>query len=1030
MSGRGFEVASAFVALMIEDEEFAAQVTEKIEQACEQGGDAGGEALVAKLEEAAAEGGEAIVTPLIEAATEGGVEAGDALAEGYTAGMERVVEATADAETQVRELLAQNTEEADAAAQAIMDTMSSTVEAAKSEAASLDEILGQGAAVINGRVEELNDEIKALTKAGVDASSEQIQALQAQVDILGARWKELTDAEFGTDAGAAGLREVGAAAGEAAVEVAELNEVLDLLTVAVANGSMSQAEAWRAIAGGEEEARSAAQSYSGTVTALIGTWAAAAAGLEDYGTAEASAAAAAAILADAQDELLGQNTSLMQMYQLVSDGAEREARDYAEQAKAIADAQAAVTAATEAQVTAQNELNLAVIRNDSLLADGRVALMDEDSALTDLVIAARGMGIAEDELALALETGNTETLAAAAATAQAELQSVALDEAQQRLTATQLTLVSAMTQVYEGAEISEEKLAAMRAQVTAAQAEVTKLTAAEKETESAMGGMGMMQMAGWMAMSYIPQAIGELEKLGGTGDHTAIGVNNAEAAMVGLNSTAPELAGNLDQVGQSMAWMSNVFGGKAVQGLQDLDQALAQLYQTDPVMAAAKVAQLTAGMEAQGTSADQVKNYLAAYNAQVQTAQIQLAAEQKAIDDIVPGTQAYSVAVETATVQIAQQTKQTQINNEATAEYANKELAAMSSTRYMIDAVAAQGATMLISAKNTEIQNLATEGYSASVAQAEMATTAFDAAMGASYASMQLQAQTASITSVGLLNLGQDQDALNQKLVAAETSYAEAQQGANAYGAAVTAMAGDEGATLNAFAGATIAIDTFTTGVKTNGDSLNVNTVAGAKNVQAATAIATAAQAAAVQTYQNQVATQGATKAWNDANMVLAGEEQQFIAAADKAGLNKQAVQSLADQLFQLPPNITTNVTVNTAQATSAINSLLTQMMVLEAEGASVDQQEVSIIKQTVGHKAAGGPVQAGMPYLVGEHGPELVVPQQSATVVPADQTARMLGSGAPGGQTINFYGSQYPTGEQIAVLKRELISAAGPVVG
>jgi len=34
--------------------------------------------------------------------------------------------------------------------------------------------------------------------------------------------------------------------------------------------------------------------------------------------------------------------------------------------------------------------------------------------------------------------------------------------------------------------------------------------------------------------------------------------------------------------------------------------------------------------------------------------------------------------------------------------------------------------------------------------------------------------------------------------------------------------------------------------------------------------------------------------------------------------------------------------------------------------------------------RAAGGPVQAGQPYLVGERGPEMVVPQQNATVLPA----------------------------------------------
>jgi hypothetical protein len=37
-----------------------------------------------------------------------------------------------------------------------------------------------------------------------------------------------------------------------------------------------------------------------------------------------------------------------------------------------------------------------------------------------------------------------------------------------------------------------------------------------------------------------------------------------------------------------------------------------------------------------------------------------------------------------------------------------------------------------------------------------------------------------------------------------------------------------------------------------------------------------------------------------------------------------------------------------------------------------------------IGAKAGGGPVRAGMPYLVGERGPELIVPSSNATVIPA----------------------------------------------
>jgi hypothetical protein len=36
-----------------------------------------------------------------------------------------------------------------------------------------------------------------------------------------------------------------------------------------------------------------------------------------------------------------------------------------------------------------------------------------------------------------------------------------------------------------------------------------------------------------------------------------------------------------------------------------------------------------------------------------------------------------------------------------------------------------------------------------------------------------------------------------------------------------------------------------------------------------------------------------------------------------------------------------------------------------------------------IGAKASGGPIQAGMPYLVGERGPEIIVPRANATVIP-----------------------------------------------
>jgi len=59
--------------------------------------------------------------------------------------------------------------------------------------------------------------------------------------------------------------------------------------------------------------------------------------------------------------------------------------------------------------------------------------------------------------------------------------------------------------------------------------------------------------------------------------------------------------------------------------------------------------------------------------------------------------------------------------------------------------------------------------------------------------------------------------------------------------------------------------------------------------------------------------------------------------------------------------------------------------------------------------RAAGGPITAGRPYLVGEKGPELIVPNRDAYVVP---------NGA--GNVYNFYGYNNPTAiaQRLAVLE------------
>jgi phage-related minor tail protein len=42
---------------------------------------------------------------------------------------------------------------------------------------------------------------------------------------------------------------------------------------------------------------------------------------------------------------------------------------------------------------------------------------------------------------------------------------------------------------------------------------------------------------------------------------------------------------------------------------------------------------------------------------------------------------------------------------------------------------------------------------------------------------------------------------------------------------------------------------------------------------------------------------------------------------------------------------------------------------------------------------ANGGPVDAGMPYMVGERGPEMIVPRSNGTVIPNNQLSSAMGS-------------------------------------
>lgn len=72
----------------------------------------------------------------------------------------------------------------------------------------------------------------------------------------------------------------------------------------------------------------------------------------------------------------------------------------------------------------------------------------------------------------------------------------------------------------------------------------------------------------------------------------------------------------------------------------------------------------------------------------------------------------------------------------------------------------------------------------------------------------------------------------------------------------------------------------------------------------------------------------------------------------------------------------------------------------LKAQAAFLFKQAMGSMGFTM--KAGGGAVSQSIPYLVGENGPELFVPQSGGSIIP---NAQMSSSGSIGGQTINYNG-------------------------
>lgn len=117
------------------------------------------------------------------------------------------------------------------------------------------------------------------------------------------------------------------------------------------------------------------------------------------------------------------------------------------------------------------------------------------------------------------------------------------------------------------------------------------------------------------------------------------------------------------------------------------------------------------------------------------------------------------------------------------------------------------------------------------------------------------------------------------------------------------------------------------------------------------------------------------------------------------------ATNDAGQAVYELPNGHEIVITSNANSVAANVRGLEVDVQRLDRQSASVDifyKKYISTVSTGMGHlpsdlyRAAGGPVEKGQPYVVGEQGMEMFVPQQNGMIYTASQTAAMYASSAP----------------------------------
>lgn len=143
-----------------------------------------------------------------------------------------------------------------------------------------------------------------------------------------------------------------------------------------------------------------------------------------------------------------------------------------------------------------------------------------------------------------------------------------------------------------------------------------------------------------------------------------------------------------------------------------------------------------------------------------------------------------------------------------------------------------------------------------------------------------------------------------------------------------------------------------------------------------------------------------------------------YVAALSRGGDSAGAEADRIANEILTKLGITVAPTLDTTSIRGALTDVQRLDQALRSVGSAVGRATPSMNVPAVpidGARKAGGPVEANKTYLVGEDGAELFRPDQSGTIIPSGDTARMMGSDRVGGQAAG--------GEKIAGLLAELRS-------